>query len=122
MRFVTAGESHGQGLSVILDGFPSGVTVLAERINRELARRQIGYGRGGRMQIETDQAKILSGVRFEQTTGAPIALWIENRDWKNWETIMAVAGPRTDAADDKRFDRPSPRPCGFGCLLQVWVR
>ncbi len=108
MRFLTAGESHGQGLSVIVDGFPSGVPLNHLKINEQLARRQVGYGRGGRMSIEKDQAKILSGVRFGKTTGAPISLFIENRDWKNWEEVMAIEGEWTKQAEDKRFIRPRP--------------
>lgn len=108
MRFLTAGESHGQGLTVIIDGFPAGVTVTAQAINNDLARRQLGYGRGGRMKIETDQVKITSGIRFEKTTGAPITLFIENKDWKNWTDVMAPEGQWTEAADDKKFVRPRP--------------
>ncbi len=108
MRFLTAGESHGQGLTVLVDGFPAGVPLTHAAINQQLARRQVGYGRGGRMHIEKDQAKILSGVRFGKTTGAPIALFIENRDWKNWEDVMAVEGEWTESAEAKRFIRPRP--------------
>ncbi len=108
MRFLTAGESHGQGLTVIIDGFPAGVTVTVDSINCDLARRQLGYGRGGRMKIERDQAKILSGIRFEKTTGAPITLFIENKDWKNWTEVMAAEGQWTEAAEAKKFVRPRP--------------
>ena len=108
MRFLTAGESHGEGLSVLVDGFPAGVTISPDAINHQLARRQIGYGRGGRMKIETDRARILSGVRFQKSTGAPIALFIENRDWKNWTDVMSVDGERGEAAEAKSFIRPRP--------------
>ncbi len=108
MRFFTSGESHGQGLSVFMDGLPAGIPIDESFVNDQLARRQIGYGRGGRMSIETDKIKILNGVRFGQTTGAPISLWIENRDFRNWETIMATSGERTEAADEKAFYRPRP--------------
>jgi chorismate synthase len=108
MRFLTAGESHGKGLTVMIDDFPAGVPVRESFINEQLARRQIGYGRGGRMHIEKDQAEILSGIRFERSTGAPIALFIENRDFKNWTEVMAAQGPRTEAAQAKQFVRPRP--------------
>lgn len=85
LRMLTAGESHGPYLTVILDGFPSGVEINAEHINLELARRQKGYGRGGRMAIENDRANIIGGVLRGKSTGAPIALQIENRDWENWQ-------------------------------------
>ena len=80
-RFLTAGESHGKGLTVIVDGVPAGLPLSEEYISRDMARRQVGYGRGGRMQIERDRAEILSGVRHGLTLGSPIAMWIENRDW-----------------------------------------
>jgi chorismate synthase len=108
MRFFTAGESHGQGLTVFMDGLPAGISIDEGFINAQLARRQKGYGRGGRMAIETDTVKILNGIRFGKTTGAPITLWIENRDFKNWENIMATGGERTDAAEEKSFHRPRP--------------
>ena len=91
MRFTTAGESHGPSLVSILEGLPAGVPVSAEAINRELERRQQGYGRGRRMQIEKDTAEILSGIRGGQSIGSPIALLIQNRDWKNWSEIMDPA-------------------------------
>lgn len=108
MRFYTTGESHGLGLSVLIDNFPAGLDVEEAAINHQLARRQQGYGRGGRMRIETDTIKVLSGIRFGKTTGAPISLWIENRDSKNWEAVMATSGPRTPEADKKAFYRPRP--------------
>ncbi|HDP68653.1 MAG TPA: chorismate synthase [Candidatus Marinimicrobia bacterium] len=91
MRIMSAGESHGKGLSVIIDGFPAGLPVDIAFINAELRRRQQGYGRGQRMQIEADKAEILSGVRDGQTLGTPIALWIQNRDYVNWQGRMNVA-------------------------------
>lgn len=91
MRFTTAGESHGPSLVSVLEGLPAGVPVTAEAINRELERRQQGYGRGRRMQIEKDAAEILSGVRGGQSIGSPIAMLIQNRDWKNWTEIMDPA-------------------------------
>jgi chorismate synthase len=91
MRFTTAGESHGPVLVSVLEGLPAGVPVSAAEIDRELHRRQQGYGRGRRMQIEHDAAEILSGVRGGQSIGSPIALLIRNRDWKNWQEIMDPA-------------------------------
>lgn len=90
LRFLTAGESHGQALIGILEGLPAGLSLHEEDIARELKRRQMGYGRGNRMKIESDRARILSGVRFGKTLGSPVALHIENKDWKNWQTKMSV--------------------------------
>lgn len=91
-RFLTAGESHGQCLTAIVEGLPAGLRVDIDEINRDLARRQQGYGRGGRMKIETDKADVLSGVRFAETMGDPITLRIVNRDWQNWTDRMSVFG------------------------------
>lgn len=88
IRFLTAGESHGKGLVVILEGFPAHLDITAEEINVELSRRQKGYGRGGRMLIEKDQVEILSGVRKGSTLGSPITLFIKNKDYENWEKVM----------------------------------
>src|SRR5690349_13042014 len=88
LRFTTAGESHGPALVSILEGIPAGLPLLAEHVNVELARRQQGYGRGRRMQIEKDMIEFLSGVRAGETLGSPIAMLIHNRDWKNWQEIM----------------------------------
>ena len=92
LRFLTAGESHGPSLTAILEGIPAGLSLRLENINRDLARRQQGYGRGGRMKIETDTVRILSGVRFGETIGSPITLSVENRDWQNWQERMAAFG------------------------------
>ena len=92
MRFLTAGESHGPSLTAILEGIPAGLSLKLENINRDLARRQQGYGRGGRMKIETDTVRILSGVRFGETLGSPLTLSVENRDWQNWQERMAAFG------------------------------
>lgn len=89
-RFLTSGESHGICLNAIVEGMPSNIKIDKSFIDSELARRQQGYGRGGRMQIETDKAKILSGVRFGKTTGAPVCIEIENKDWQNWTVPMSV--------------------------------
>ena len=110
IRFSTAGESHGEALIALISGLPAGVPVDLDFVNRELWRRQQGYGRGGRMKIETDKAHILSGVRHGKTIGSPIAIEIVNRDWKNWEDKLpvesgdpalhqAVASPRPGHAD-----------------------
>lgn len=95
LRWLTAGESHGQGLTVIVEGIPAGLPLSEESIARDLARRQRGYGRGGRQQIEQDRARILAGVRHGLTLGSPISLFIENRDWPNWDEVMAVE-PRAE--------------------------
>ncbi len=107
LRLLTAGESHGPGLTVIIDGVPRGVEVDLEEINRALAERQRGYGRGGRMKIETDTAVIRSGVRHGRSTGSPIAMTIDNRDFANWEESMT---PRARAADAKDISFTCPRP------------
>ena len=90
LRFLTSGESHGQGLSIIIEGIPAGLSLSEDYIQKDLARRQKGYGRGGRMKIEKDRALIKSGVRHGVTLGSPIGLWIQNRDWENWQEVMAV--------------------------------
>jgi len=90
--YLTSGESHGQALNAILDGMPAGVPVSLDAINRQLYRRQQGYGRGGRMSIEKDEAQILSGVRFGKSLGSPICLQVNNRDWSAWQEEMAVQG------------------------------
>lgn len=89
LRYLTAGESHGPQLTAIIEGLPAGLDITEEAINTDLARRQCGYGRGGRMQIERDQVRILSGVRWGKTLGSPVTLAIENRDWPNWQEKMS---------------------------------
>lgn len=108
LRFVTAGESHGQALIAWISGLPAGVPVDLEFIGRELHRRQLGYGRGGRQRIEKDHADFLAGVRHGKTIGAPIALRIENRDWKNWERALPVE--QTEGADEAQRRLTAPRP------------
>jgi chorismate synthase len=93
IRYMTAGESHGKSLIGILEGIPSGLSISAEDIDRDLKRRQGGYGRGGRMKIESDHAEILSGVRRGKTIGSPISILIENKDWANWQDVMSVELP-----------------------------
>ena len=111
LRFLTAGESHGRALVVILEGVPAGLPIDFEAIARELRRRQGGYGRGRRMAIESDRAEILSGVRRGETIGGPIALTIANRDWVNWQHTMSVdADPPADAGGARRAAVTRPRP------------
>ncbi len=110
-RFLTAGESHGPALTVIVDGLPAGLAVSAERIDEDLGRRQKGYGRGGRMKIENDQARITGGVRLGRTLGGPVSLMLENRDWPNWTTAMSVAAAPDGSTDDATLKRVRhPRP------------
>jgi chorismate synthase len=108
LRFVTAGESHGQALIAWISGLPAGVPVDLDFVNRELHRRQLGFGRGGRQKIERDAADILAGVRHGRTIGAPIAIRIENRDWKNWEKVLPVED--SEGAEDLRKRLTAPRP------------
>ena len=91
ITFRTAGESHGPALVSLIEGVPAGLPLLTEQVDAQLARRQQGYGRGRRMQIEKDHVEFLSGVRAGETMGSPIAMLIRNRDWKNWEAIMDAA-------------------------------
>jgi chorismate synthase len=88
LRFITAGESHGPGLTAIVEGLPAGLELRPEDLDRDLARRQLGHGRGGRMKIEKDRAQVTAGVRHGRTLGSPVAMWIENRDYQNWEERM----------------------------------
>ncbi len=90
LRYLTSGESHGKALLCIVDGIPSRLSILERDINKELSRRQKGYGRGGRMKIESDTVQILSGIRWGKTLGSPISLLIENKDWPAWMTTMSV--------------------------------
>jgi chorismate synthase len=95
-RFLTAGESHGKGLTMIIEGLPAGLALAESDIAPDLARRQGGYGRGGRMKIEKDHAEITSGVRHGRTLGSPLALWVQNRDWVNWTEKMAIEPVETE--------------------------
>ncbi|MDD2319571.1 MAG: chorismate synthase [Geobacteraceae bacterium] len=106
IRYLTAGESHGPQLTAIIEGLPAGLKISDKSINADLARRQGGYGRGGRMQIEKDTAEILSGVRWGETIGSPVTLAIRNRDWENWKDKMS---PAESARDEKiRVTRSRP--------------
>ncbi|SHH88067.1 chorismate synthase [Caloranaerobacter azorensis DSM 13643] len=106
IRYLTAGESHGKGLIGIIEGFPANLKIDINSINNELKRRQMGYGRGGRMKIEKDEVEILSGIRNGKTIGSPIALFIKNRDWENWKDIMGIEKNKLD--EDRIVTRPRP--------------
>ncbi|MGH9663029.1 MAG: chorismate synthase [Bryobacteraceae bacterium] len=108
LRFETAGESHGECLVATLTGLPAGIPISLETIDRELWRRQQGFGRGGRMKIETDRAEIVSGVRHSKTIGSPIAILIRNRDWKNWTEALPVED--IEGGEDKQKPVTRPRP------------
>jgi len=106
MKFLNAGESHGKCLTGIIEGFPSNVKIDIKDINKELSRRQIGYGRGKRMEIEKDKIEILSGIRFGKTLGSPISFTIKNKDWENWKIPMAV----DNIYHDENINLTQPRP------------
>jgi chorismate synthase len=117
LKFQTAGESHGQGLLAILSGLPAGLRIDFDYVNFELKRRMGGYGRGGRMKIESDSAQFLSGIRHGQTIGSPIAMLIENRDWSNWKDSMAVTDRPETRAKYKPLSPPRPGHADLaGCL------
>ncbi len=117
LRFVTAGESHGETLVAILSGMPAGVPVDLERINRDLWRRQQGYGRGGRMKIESDKAHVVSGVRHGKTIGSPIAVLLRNRDWKNWTDTLPVEDFEGSETHARPVYRPRPGHADLaGCI------
>jgi chorismate synthase len=108
LRFTTAGESHGRSLIAIVEGLPAGMPVDPELIDNELRRRQLGYGRGGRMKIERDHAEILTGVRHGLTLGSPLTLLIQNRDWPNWTEVMASEPREVAPEKSRRLKRPRP--------------
>ena len=118
LRFTTAGESHGPALISILEGMVAGLPLVAADIDRELLRRQQGYGRGRRMKIESDHAEILSGVRAGATLGSPIAMLIQNRDWKNWQEIMDPAPREGDPARKRAVTRPRPGHADLAGMLK----
>src|ERR671923_42966 len=104
-RFVTAGESHGPGLTALVEGLPAGLELRPEDIDRDLARRQLGHGRGGRMKIEKDRAEVTAGIRHGRTLGSPVALMIENRDFANWEERMSP-WPVNGEVEEVHLPRP----------------
>ncbi|MDX2031353.1 MAG: chorismate synthase [Blastocatellia bacterium] len=106
--FTTAGESHGRALVATIEGLPAGLPIDQDFINHELWRRQQGYGRGGRMKIETDTVQILTGVRHGETLGSPVAIMVENRDFKNWLEVMAAEKPAAPIERDRKVIRPRP--------------
>src|SRR5688572_20769529 len=110
IRFLTAGESHGPGLTVILDGLPAGLDVSVDLIDADLRRRQAGYGRGGRMAIEHDQARVTAGLRFGRTMGGPVSLSIENRDWASWTTAMSTSALSGETPESELRRVRAPRP------------
>ncbi|MGH9357320.1 MAG: chorismate synthase, partial [Terriglobia bacterium] len=117
LKFQTAGESHGQSLLAMISGLPAGLRVDFEYVNRDLKRRMGGYGRGGRMKIESDSAQFVSGVRHGETIGSPIAVIIENRDWPNWTQAMAVEDNPESRAKYKPLSPPRPGHADLaGCL------
>jgi len=113
IRFLTAGESHGKCLSLIVEGVPAGLCLSADDINRDLRRRQLGYGRGNRMKIETDSAEITAGVRNGVTLASPISVIIQNKDWENWKDIMSIEDKGDSSISDRSFSRPRPGHADF---------
>lgn len=121
LRFTTAGESHGPALVAVLEGMPAGLSLSVDDINQQLARRQQGYGRGRRMQIEKDEVELVSGVRAGETIGSPIAMLIRNRDWKNWQDVMNPAlndGEAAGTARRRAVTRPRPGHVDLSGLLK----
>src|SRR5205814_8260474 len=108
LSFRTAGESHGAALIALVEGIPAHLPIDFDFIDNELKRRQGGYGRGGRMKIEKDQVRFLSGVRHGKTIGSPVAMMIENKDWPNWEETMSALPVSSEAAAKRRVTRPRP--------------
>src|SRR5436190_9840492 len=127
LRFTTAGESHGPGLTAILEGLPAGLELHPEDIDRDLARRQLGHGRGGRMKIERDRAEVTAGIRHGRTLGSPLALRIENRDFANWEERMSP-WPAGGQVEEVHMPRPGHadlagvQKFGFGDVRDVLER
>ena len=118
LRFTTAGESHGIALVSILEGMVAGLPLVAADVDTELARRQQGYGRGRRMKIESDHAEFLSGVRAGETLGSPIAMLIQNKDWKNWQEIMDPAPREGDPERKRQVTRPRPGHVDLSGMLK----
>ena len=118
LRFSTAGESHGKALVALVEGLPAGLPVTAESVDRDLARRMQGYGRGARMKIERDRIEWLSGVRAGETLGSPVAMLIPNRDWANWEDVMAPEAPEPGELRRRRVTRPRPGHADLAGVLK----
>src|SRR6202048_4809630 len=116
LRFLTAGESHGPELVAVVEGYPAGFDIDLAKINNDLARRQKGYGRGGRMAIERDEVRVVSGIRFGRTLGSPITFIVENRDFKNWEKRMS-ADPN-DRGEATLVTRPRPGHADLAGVLK----
>ncbi|MEI6305907.1 MAG: chorismate synthase, partial [Deltaproteobacteria bacterium] len=116
LRYLTAGESHGPQLTAIIEGMPAGVPISASIINQELLRRQQGYGRGGRMMIESDTVEILSGIRWGETMGSPVTLVVVNRDWQNWMEQMSPFPEHRD--ESKAVTRPRPGHADLSGVLK----
>ena len=117
LRYLTAGESHGPGLTAVLDGCPAGLAVDPAAIDAELRRRQSGYGRGERQSIEQDSVRVLGGVRHGRTTGAPLALFVPNRDAANWGDVLAVEAPAAGQAPAEAVVVPRPGHADLGGAL-----
>ncbi|MEI6703859.1 MAG: chorismate synthase [Deltaproteobacteria bacterium] len=115
-RYLTAGESHGPQLCAIVEGLPAGIHLTAKAVNRDLARRQQGYGRGGRMKIEKDTVELLSGVRWGETIGSPVTLVVKNRDWENWQQQMSPLSEYRD--DSSAVTRPRPGHADLSGVLK----
>src|SRR5438093_11183139 len=105
LRLLTAGESHGPAVSAILEGLPAQLAISQEEMQHQMRRRQLGYGRGGRMKIESDQVEITAGIRFGKTIGSPVGILVRNADFQNWQEVMSVWGP-----EDQRKIVHRPRP------------
>src|SRR2546422_1666437 len=120
--FVTAGESHGKSLVAVISGLPLGLEIDFDSINRDLRRRQSGYGRGGRMKIESDHINVVSGVRFGKTIGSPVAVIIENRDWANWQESMSVESRQIPENKMKKVTKPRPGHADLAGALKYNTR
>jgi chorismate synthase len=118
LRFLTSGESHGPGLTAVIEGLPAGLTVLADPINLQLRRRQGGYGRGARQKIETDTVEFLSGVRFGRTLGSPVTMLVRNRDWANWTTKMSVEPLPEDQKETPAITIPRPGHADYAGMMK----
>lgn len=118
LRFLTSGESHGPGLTAVIEGLPAGLSVLAEPINQQLRRRQGGYGRGARQKIETDTVEFLSGIRFGRTMGSPVTMLVRNRDWANWTTKMSIEPLADGQAETAPISIPRPGHADYAGMLK----